>query len=171
MCVMWFDTWNDVVRILVIGVSAYGSLIVILRISGKRTLAKLNAFDFVISVALGSALSTIILDRRTSLVDGLVALGLLVALQLVVAFLTARLPSLRTAVTAGPTVLFTGGEARRDAMRRHRVSDEEVRQAVRAVGIGELGAVDTVVLETNGTLSVIGRSAAGDRSALPAVDD
>ena len=55
---MWFDSWSDVVRVVSIGAAAYATLVAMLRISGKRTLAKLNAFDLIVTVALGSTLAT-----------------------------------------------------------------------------------------------------------------
>jgi uncharacterized membrane protein YcaP (DUF421 family) len=47
---MWFDTWSDVWRTVAIGTAAYVTLVAVLRTSGKRTLAKLNAFDLVVTV-------------------------------------------------------------------------------------------------------------------------
>lgn len=164
---MWFDTWNDVLRIVLVGASAYALLVLLLRLSGKRTLAKLNAFDFVITIALGSVLATIVLDSRTSLVDGLVGLSLLVGLQLVVAAVTARFPRARAVVTARPTVLLRDGQPDVAAMRARRVGLDELRQAVRSAGTGDLAAVAAVVLETDGTMSVISTSQAGDLSLLP----
>ncbi len=164
---MWFDTWSDVLRILLVGASAYVLLVVLLRVSGKRTLSKLNAFDFVVTIALGSTLATVLLDSRTSLVDGVVALGVLVTLQLVTAAATTRLPWLRSLVTAEPTVLVLDGEPRREQMARCRVGLDEVLQAVRTTGSGDLSTVAAVVLEADGSLSVISSSAAGDLSALP----
>lgn len=164
---MWFDSRDDILRILLVGASAYGVLVLLLRVSGKRTLAKLNAFDLVVTVAIGSTLATIVLDSRTSLADGVVALWLLVALQGLVAATTTVLPRVRTVVTADPTLLLVNGEPRTHAMRRHRVGLDELRQAVRGAGTGDLSSVAAVVLETDGTMSVITTSQIGDRSALP----
>lgn len=111
---MWFDSWNDLLRIVFVGALAYGIFVLLVRLSGKRTLAKLNAFDFVITIALGSTVATILLDSRTSLADGLVAIWLLVFLQLLVAALTARLPQLRGVFTAAPAVLLLHGQAQPD---------------------------------------------------------
>jgi uncharacterized membrane protein YcaP (DUF421 family) len=58
---MFYDGWFRLVRVLVVGSCGYVALIALLRISGKRTLAKLNAFDFVVTVALGSTLATVLL--------------------------------------------------------------------------------------------------------------
>jgi uncharacterized membrane protein YcaP (DUF421 family) len=48
---MWFDSWADLARILAVGASAYVGLVLVLRMSSRRTLAKLNAFDLVVIVA------------------------------------------------------------------------------------------------------------------------
>lgn len=164
---MWFDTWHDLLRILLVGTSSYVLLVVLLRVTGKRTLAKLNAFDFVVTIALGSTVATIFLDSRTSLADGIVALALLVGLQMVVAAATARVPWAREVVTARPAVLLLHGEPRLDAMHRERVGLDELRQAVRRTGVGTLSSVAAVVLETDGTLSVVPAAQAGDLSVLP----
>ena len=50
---MFFESWSSLGRILAVGALAYMALVLLLRISGKRTLTKLNAFDLVVTVALG----------------------------------------------------------------------------------------------------------------------
>ena len=62
-----FFGWLGLLRVLVVGSCAYLALIVLLRISGKRTLAKLNASDFVITVAIGSTLATVLLSSTVAL--------------------------------------------------------------------------------------------------------
>lgn len=163
---MWFDSWSDVLRILAVGPAAYVLLVLVLRVSGKRTLAKLNAFDLVVTVALGSTLATIFLNKDVSWSEGAAALAVLAALQFVVAAGTAFLPAGRSVVTAKPTKLLHNGEMLDTALRRQRVTRTEVRQAVRASGIGDVTAVAAVVLESDGTLSVIARDKLGDGSAL-----
>ena len=68
---MILTSWQDILRLTLTGVLAYGGLIAILRLSGKRTLSKLSAFDFVVTVALGSSLATILLSRSTPLLEGI----------------------------------------------------------------------------------------------------
>ncbi len=63
----------------------HAGLIVMLRISGKRTLSKMNAFDFVVTVALGSTLATVFLSKDVVLAEGLLELALLIGLQWIVA--------------------------------------------------------------------------------------
>jgi uncharacterized membrane protein YcaP (DUF421 family) len=166
---MWFDSWFDIGRVLVVGAAAYLTLVVTLRLSGKRTLAKLNAFDFVVTIAIGSTLATILLNTTVSWSEGAAALVVLAALQFAVAWSTVRLRSARSVLTARPTLLLRDGTPRYDALRQQRMALDELRQAVRGVGAGDLRAVAAVVLETDGTLSVITASQFGDGSALEGV--
>lgn len=166
---MWFDSWSDIVRILLLGTAAYVTLIIALRLTGKRTLSQLNAFDFVVTVALGSTLSTIFLSSSVSWADGATALGLLVALQFVVAWASSRRERLRRVVTAEPRLLLRDGAIRFDALKACRMTESEVRQAVRSTGSGDLSRIAAVVLETNGKLSVVPRSQEGNGSALDGV--
>jgi uncharacterized membrane protein YcaP (DUF421 family) len=68
-------------RTLLVGSLAYAALVVLLRLSGKRTLSKWNMFDLVVTVAFGSTLATALLSKDTSLMQGVAAFALLVALQ------------------------------------------------------------------------------------------
>ncbi|MGY1669120.1 DUF421 domain-containing protein [Geodermatophilus sp. SYSU D00710] len=166
---MWFDSWSDIIRILVVGTAAYFALVVLLRVSGKRTLAKLNAFDWVVSVALGSTLATVLLSSDVSWSEGAVALALLAALQFAVARTTTWLPRGRSVITAEPTLLLEDGHPLPDALGRQRITVSELRQAIRASGSGDLSSVAAVVLETDGSMSVITTEKAGNRSALEGV--
>ncbi|WP_432547202.1 DUF421 domain-containing protein [Kineococcus sp. SYSU DK004] len=163
---MWFDSVSDVLRVLAVGACAYATLVLVLRVSGKRTLAKLNAFDLVVTVALGSTLATVLLSADVAWAEGATAFALLAALQFAVAWATTRAPRLRAAVTARPTLLLRDGVVDEDALRRQRVTRAEVQQAVRASGSGSLSAVAAVVLESDGTLSVVPAADLGDASAL-----
>lgn len=166
---MWWDSWSDLGRVAAVGTAAYVVVVVVLRMSGKRTLAKLNAFDLVVTVALGSTLATILLNSDVSWAEGALALTLLASLQAAVAWVTVRRPGVRKVVTARPTLLFRDGQPLPDALGSQRVTLDEVRQAVRASGSGDLSAVAAVVLESDGSLSVISTGQAGDRSALEGV--
>lgn len=164
---MWFSSWSSLARVLMVGAAAYVFLVMIVRVSGKRSLSQLNAFDFVVTVALGSTLATVLLDRNVTLADGATAFVLLAGLQFVVAWLSVRWRPFERTVTARPVMLVSNGVLDEEAMRSGRVTESQVMQAVRSGGFGHLGLVGAVILEPNGTLSVIGQSSMGDGSALP----
>jgi uncharacterized membrane protein YcaP (DUF421 family) len=168
---MFFDTWQDLWRIGAVGALTYVLLVAVLRLSGKRTLAKMNAFDLVVTVALGSTLATILLSPDVSLAEGAAALILLVVLQLAATWLSVRWRSVPVLLKSTPTLLLRDGTFMGGAMRAQRVTDSEVYQAIRSQGFGDLSDVAAVVLETDGTFSVISRQRAGSRDALDDVPE
>lgn len=168
---MWFDDWNDILRVVVAGVTAYITVVVLLRVFGKRTLAKLTAFDLVVTVAVGSTLATIFLSSDVAIAEGVTALALLAVLQTSVALFSSRLKRGRSIVTSRPTLLLTHGRFLDDAMRKARINPADIRQAARSSGQGDLSSIAAVVLESDGSLSVISEDNLGDQSALAEVEN
>ena len=152
---MFFNGWSSLGRILLVGALAYVGLVLLLRLTGKRTLSKLNAFDLVITVALGSTLATILLSKDVALADGIVAFALLVGLQYGVAWLSVRSTRFGHLVKARPALLLYRGRLDERLMKAERVTRGEVEQAVRQEGGASLESVTAVVLETDGSLSVL----------------
>ncbi|HAI35549.1 MAG: YetF domain-containing protein [Alloalcanivorax venustensis] len=166
---IFFNGWSVLGRTLLIGVLAYVSLVFMLRVSGKRTLAKMNAFDLVVTVAIGSTLATIVLSKSVALAEGLLALALLIGMQFAISWSSTRMPWLRRVVTGEPRLLLRDGTMLDEALRDARVTREEVRAAVRSSGIGALGDVAAVVLETDGSFSVIAGQPGAALSSLDGV--
>jgi uncharacterized membrane protein YcaP (DUF421 family) len=152
--------------VVLVGAAAYVFLVLLLRVSGKRTLSQLNAFDFIVTVALGSTLATILLSSDVSWSEGAVALALLAVMQFGVATVTSRFPPSEKAIKARPTAILVDGRIDSRALAAHRLTEQELRQAVRGSGVGDLSLVAAVILETNGKLSVITSEQVGDGSAL-----
>lgn len=152
-----FEGWSPLFRTAVVGFLAYISLVVLLRVTGKRTLSKMNAFDFVVTVALGSTLATILLNKEVTLSQGVFALAVLIFLQLGITWSSVRVRWLRKVVTGEPSLLLFRGEFLRDSMQRARVTEDEIRAAVRSEGQAAIDDVEAVVLETDGSFSVVRR--------------
>lgn len=152
---MFFQGWQGIVRTLVVGFLAYLCLVCFLLISGKRTLAKLNAFDLVVTVALGSILSSILVQQSVPLAEGITALVLLIGLQYLVTATSVRWEAFARSVRRSPSLLVRKGEFLKDTMRRERVTEREVLSAVRASGVSGVEDAAAVFLESDGTMSVI----------------
>ncbi|WP_251975975.1 DUF421 domain-containing protein [Salinicola avicenniae] len=146
---------SPILHTLVVGALSFVALIAIIRLSGKRTLSKWNAFDFVVTIALGSTLSTALISTDVSLMQSLVAFVLIVALQFVITFSSVRSRRIKNLVKSQPTLLLEAGRFRTETMRRERVVEAEIRAAIRENGIADVETVQAVVLETDGTFSVI----------------
>lgn len=152
---MFFDSWTGLGRVLVVGVLAYAALVLLLRVSGKRTLTKMNAFDLVVTVALGSTLATVLLSKSVALAEGVLALVLLILLQYAITWASVRSPRFQAIVKAQPTLLVYRGEFLPGALKQQRVTREEVMAVLRAQGRRQLDGVLAVVLETDGSFSVV----------------
>lgn len=164
---MFFDSWRDISHVLIVGTSAYLALVILLRGFGKRTLSKMNAFDFIVTVAFGSILASTILSSDTSLSEGVLAFALLAFLQYIIAWLSVRYKGIQNLVKAEPTLLLYQGQLIDQALRTQRVSAEEVRSAARQQGIAELAELEAVILETNGEFSVIKRTTGLANTIVP----
>jgi uncharacterized membrane protein YcaP (DUF421 family) len=158
---MFYQNWSGIVRTLIVGALAYAALILALRVSGKRTLAKLNAFDLIVTVALGSTLATILLSEDVALAEGVTALLLLIVLQYIVAFVSVRSRSFARLVRSEPTLLVRNGALCTEAMRRARVTEEELETVLRTNGECRFEAVSAIILESDGSFSVIGGGSSG----------
>jgi len=165
----FFQDWSGLLRTVVVGVLAYGSLVAVLRVSGRRTLSKMNAFDLVVTVALGSTLATILLNQDVALAEGAVAFGLLVGLQYIITWSSVRARWVRRLATGEPVLLLYRGTCLPKNLRSARVTEDEVRAAVRSAGLAALEEAEAVVLETDGSFSVVRPGTSGS-SALADVE-
>jgi len=155
---MLFQNWEGIVRTILVGVLAYLTLVLFLRISGKRTLAKLNAFDLVVTVALGSTLSAILLNESIALAEGATGLALLIAMQWLVAFFSVRSKGFAKIVRSEPTLLARNGQFCDAALQKERITRDEALSALRASGGRGIEDVESLILESDGTISASLRS-------------
>lgn len=158
MLTYMYDDGTGLLRVLVVGVLAYVAVVVMLRISGNRTLSKMNAFDFIVTIALGSTLSSIIISKDVALAEGILALALLIGLQYIVTWLSVRSSQVHRLVKSEPVLVLHRGDMLPDAMRRARVTKAEVLAAIRESGSASHKQIAAVVLETDGTFSVVSQS-------------
>ena len=156
---MFFNGWESLVRTLVVGVLAYCTLVAFLRIAGKRTLSKMNAFDWLVSVALGSTLATILLNQDVALAQGALAFALLIALQYVVTWSSVRSQHVRKIIAADPSLLVYQGRYLESTMHKERVTKDDVMAAIRASGYGSVADVGAVILATDGEFDVVQKGA------------
>jgi uncharacterized membrane protein YcaP (DUF421 family) len=163
---LFFSGWSNLGRTVLVGGLAYAALVLMLRISGKRTLAKMNSFDLVVTVALGSTLATILLNKDVALAEGLTSLALLILLQFVVTWLSIRSKLVHSVARSEPRMLLHRGKFLDQAMRSERVTKSELLQAVRSQGFMALADLEGVVLETDGTFSVIQSGGSSGHSSL-----
>lgn len=160
---VFFSGWGGLLRTALVCVLGYVALLAILRISGKRSHTKMSAFDLVVTVALGSTLSTLIVSRDVALAEGVLALALLVSLQAVIAWGSSRSRLFHGLVRSEPRLLVRNGAVLSGAAGEERITEVELQAAVRASGLPSLEEAAAVILEANGTFSVVPRVSGGGR--------
>ena len=159
--------WAVLGTIVVSAVGVYVAVIVLTRIAGLRSLAKMSSFDFAATVAVGSTVASTALGS-TPLANGVVALAMLYGLQYLIATLRRR-NVFRGAVDNEPMLLMVEGEIVEGNLRHARVSREELWAQLRLSGVQRREQVRAVILETTGDMSVLTGEGSIDEELLRGV--
>ncbi|THH35545.1 DUF421 domain-containing protein [Neolewinella litorea] len=154
---MFYQDWTGLLRTLIVGTLGYIFIVFSLRISGNRTLSKLNAFDLAISVAFGSTFASMLLSEDVALAEGMLAIALLCFLQYALAFLSVRSRWFAKLVRSEPVLLVRHGEMLIQAIHDARLTKRELLAVARSHGHRDLSDIDLVILESDGGFSVIGK--------------
>lgn len=157
---------QPIIRIVIVGFTAYIAIVLILRISGKRTLASMSAFDFVIAVAVGAVFGRTLTTKNLSISEALTAFILLAVLQFIFAYLEGKSKIFKKIFNTSPTLLYYDGEFIQKNLHKERLDESKIIGAARKKGFGSMDDVAAVILEIDATLSVIGKSREGKSSTF-----
>ena len=146
----------------------FGHIVLLTRLSGKRSLAEMTTFDFVTNVSVGSILPAAIVTRGIAFWTGIAVLTTLVVLQYATTLLASRSRRFESWVTNPPRVLYYRGSYVDANLRKERVSRQQVQSKLREQGYASLEPIDAIVLETSGHLAVL-KSNDGKIQLLPDV--
>lgn len=152
---MFFQGWPTIFETVILAAIMYMAIIIILRTSGKRTLSSFNAFDFLITVTIGSITATTILSKDTKLMDGLSAIVTLGVLQFIVAKLAVYSKTFSKIIKSTPTLLYYNGDYIMENLKKTRVSKDDILQEIRINSGSTIDQVHSVILEANGKLAVV----------------
>ena len=157
MSEVFFKDWESLSHVAVATVIAFVTLFLFLRISGKRTMAKLNAFDFVVTIALGSTMAYMML-AKVPLAEGTLVLALIILMQYIFAWAARSSKKMEDLINAVPILIYYDGQFIEKAMQREAITKDEIYAALREKGINKISSVEAVVMELNGDLSVVTKS-------------
>jgi uncharacterized membrane protein YcaP (DUF421 family) len=149
---------DDVIRAVVV----YALLLLIFRLSGKRSMAETTPFDFVLLLIFSEALQSALVDGDNSLTVAFVVILTLVVLNIGMSLLKQRFPDFERLLEGGPVVIVEDGCLLRERMRRARVDEGDILAAARqSQGIEDLNQIKRAVLERSGGISIIPVQSAG----------
>ncbi len=152
-----FDLPSDLVGVAVRTLLVYMFLVVALRVGGKKQLGQLTLFEFVVVLVISDAVQNSMVGENTSLLGGFVAVAVLLSADKVLDAVVAGFPGARRIVEGEPTLLVSDGRPLSQAMRREGVELPELARALREHGLERPEDARLVVLEADGTISVVPR--------------
>lgn len=145
--------WEFIVRALAV----YGFLLVILRLTGKRQVAQLSPFDFVLLLVLSNAVQNSMNGGDNSLVGGMISAGALVLVNLALSYVVFSSKKAATLIEGKPEILIHNGVVFAETLASEKISRHDLDAAVREAGCAGVENVHLAVLETNGRISVVER--------------
>ncbi len=163
--------WESIARVVLVGVVGYFIILVLLRISGQRTLAQMTPFDVIVTVTIGSAFGRVLTAENVPIIEVLVAFVVLVGLQWAALGLRNKIPPLGRLMRPIPDVLYSHGQRHEREMRKHSVTEADLQTAARTSGLGSLADAEYVILEPDGSISLITSSQVGDGSAIEHLEE
>ena len=159
------DDIGRLYHIAIVASISYVVLFIFIRIAGKRSLAKLNAFDFIVTITLGSTLSSMIL-AQVPIAEGALALLTILILQFLIAKMAKESQVMEKVINSSPTILFYDGKFLEDNMSKEVVTEEEVYSQIRKFRIERISDVKAVVMELTGEITVVKKSPGGEYTSL-----
>lgn len=135
------------------------ALIAGLRLLGKRQIGQMNIYDIAMIMALSNAVQNAMTGGKGDLSVGFVSAGTLLILGWLISLIFVRLPKIETRIVGSPTLILNNGKLLEDRMRREHVGHDELIAAIHQHGIENPGDVLMAVLEVDGTISVVPKTA------------
>lgn len=137
----------------------YFAIMVLVRISGKRTVGEFTPFDLVVVILIGESTQGALTGGDESLIGALVVSATLIALNYAIGFVTTRSALADRLIEGNAVLLVRDGRLLADALRRNNIPESDLDEAIRTEGIAGRKDVHRAFLEPNGTISVIAKKA------------
>jgi uncharacterized membrane protein YcaP (DUF421 family) len=140
------------------GASIYIVLLLLFRIAGRRTLAEITTFDFVLVLIIGEATQQALLGEDFSVTNAFLVIATLLALDVAFSYLKQRSSLLEKVIDGTPTIVVIDGKPLRDRMHRARIDEHDIMEAARRLrGLERMDQIKLAVLEVSGGITVIAK--------------
>ena len=150
-----FASLPILIKVLLTVVAIFSIVILVTRMSGLRSFAKISSFDFASTIAIGSIIATIILNPGQSILKGAFALGGILLFQTIFTFLVRKVPAFEKLVTNKPLLIMKDGKILEDNLHSANLSEEDLIAKLREANVIDFNEVKAVVLESTGDVSVL----------------
>jgi len=146
---------NNYIRIIGSTFAVYLFIIIAIRIFGKKELAQLSVVDLVFILLISNAVQNAMVGPDSTLSGGLVAASTLFLVNYALKYLQYRFPKLGKVVQGDATMLVYQGKILESHMKKAKITDDELMEAVREHGVKSINDVDLAIMEVDGSISVL----------------
>ena len=133
----------------------YFSLVVLLRLAGKRLLAQLNTFDLIVLLMLSNTVQNAIIGTDNSVAGGVIGAITLVLLNYVVVWFFYKHQKLDSLVEGNEDLLIANGKVSKHRLKKELITKSELEAAARKQGFGSLQEIESAVLQPGGSFSFV----------------
>ena len=162
MEMLFFDNIDKLGRIIVTAVMVYVLIVIITKVSGKRSTSQLNNFDWIVTVMIGSLGASTILLKDIPFIEGASSIVALYVMQFLVTKYASISPEFSSFILSEPRIVFYQGQFLPDAMRAERLTRQEIECAMRSEGVNSFDDIEAIVFESDAKLTIIPRPASSD---------
>lgn len=142
---------NTFVRVSII----YILVLVVMRIMGKREISQMQPFELVIAIMIADLASVPMSDTGIPIFNGIIPILALLLFQLIISIINLRSIKLRQIICGKPQILVYRGKIDEKALKKEKITINELQERLRQNNIFTLGDVEYAILETSGEISVI----------------
>ena len=164
MDMIFFDNIDKLGRIVLTTVMVYVLIVLVTKISGKRSTSQLNNFDWIVTVMIGSLGASTILLKDIPFVEGVSSILVLYLLQFLVTKYASISPQFSSFILSEPRIVFYQGQFLPDAMRAERLTRQEIECAMRSEGVHRFDDIEAIVFESDAKLTIIPKPSPTDVS-------
>lgn len=164
MDMLFFDNVDKLGRIVLTAVTVYVLIVIITKVSGKRSTSQLNNFDWIVTVMIGSLGASTILLKDIPLIEGISSILVLYVMQFLVTKYASISPQFSSFILSEPRIVFYQGQFLPDAMRAERLTRQELECAMRSEGVNSFDDVEAIVFESDAQLTIIPKPTSSDNN-------
>ena len=164
MDMLFFDNIDKLGRIVLTAATVYVLIVIITKVSGKRSTSQLNNFDWIVTVMIGSLGASTILLKDIPLIEGISSILVLYVMQFLVTKYASISPQFSSFILSEPRIVFYQGQFLPDAMRAERLTRQELECAMRSEGVNSFDDVEAIVFESDAQLTIIPKPTSSDNN-------
>ena len=151
-------TFQDFIWLIASVLGIFAIIILITRVFGLRTFAKMSSFDFASTIAVGSVLASIILNSDYSLLKGGVVLTAIIGFQTLFSYLVRKNSFFKRWFTNKPQIIMWNGKILHNRLKACNVGESDLIAKLREANVHDFNEVKAVIFESTGDVSVIHNS-------------